>query len=340
MSHRIIAHRWLTRRSLLLLACCTMLLGCNKPSDKVKVAFVTNNPHEFWTYAEHGCKKGEKEFGVEVIFKRPAQGSPAEQQEIVDRLVVMGVKGIAVSPCDAKNQASYFDKVADQIPLVTQDSDLPAGSKRVCYLGTDNLGAGKAAGKMVKEVLPEGGKIVILVGSLDAKNAQERRQGVLDELAGAADAKGPMLDKWELIDTYTDDGKQEICKTKVDNVLVQYLNDSKNDPAKLCLVGLWAYNPPAALEAVKAANLQGKVKIVGFDEHGKTLSGIQDGSIHGTVVQAPYEFGYEATRILAGLAKGDKSVLPAGGIKYIPHQVIKKDDVAAFQEKLKQQLGK
>lgn len=334
MNHRSLACRFVW------LSCLVLAVGCNKPSDKVKVAFVTNNPHEFWTYAERGCEKGAKDFDVVVEFKRPAQGSPAEQQDIVEKLLAKGVKGIAVSPCDAKNQVVFFDKVADQIPLVTQDSDLPAGSKRTCYLGTDNYGAGKAAGKMVKESLPDGGKIVILVGSLDAQNAQERRQGVLDELADAKDAKGPALGKYELIDTYTDDGKQDVCQTKVDNVLVQYLSDSKNDPTKLCFVGLWAYNPPAALEAVKTAKMQGKVKIVGFDEHEQTLAGIQSGAIHGTVVQAPFEFGYEATRILAGLARGDKSVLPPGNVKFIPFQVVKQPDVAPFQAKLKEQLGK
>jgi ribose transport system substrate-binding protein len=338
MSHRSLV------RSLALLSCLVLAIGCNRSGsgDKIKVAFVTNNPHEFWTYAEKGCQKGAKEFDVEVIFKRPPQGTPADQQEIVDKLLVMGVKGIAVSPCDAKNQAVYFDKVAEQVSLVTQDSDLPPGSKRICYLGTDNYGAGKAAGQLVKEILPDGGKIVVLVGSLDAKNAQERRKGVLDELAGVKDAPGPkMYGKYELIDTYTDDGKQELCKTKVDNVLVQYGNDPLHDPAKLCLVGLWAYNPPAALEAVKSnAAMKGKVKIVGFDEHEQTLAGIQEGSIHGTVVQAPYEFGYEAVRILAGLARNDKKVLPEGGIKYIPHQVIKQADVSAFQAKLKEQRGK
>jgi len=334
MSHRCSLSR------LVLLSCLALAVGCKKPSESIKVAFVTNNPHEFWTYAEKGCEKGAKDFGVEVEFRRPAQGSPADQQEIVEKLLLKGVKGIAVSPCDAKNQVVFFDKIAEQVPVVTQDSDLPPGSKRKCYLGTDNYGAGKAAGKLVKEAIPDGGKIVVLVGSLDAQNAQERRQGVLDELADAKDAKGPTLGKYELIDTYTDGGLQVNCKAKVDDVLVKYLADSSNDPTKLCLVGLWAYNPPAALEAVRGAKLAGKVKIVGFDEHEQTLAGIQAGEIHGTVVQSPFEFGYEAVRILAGLAKGDNSVLPPGNIKYIPHQVIKQPDVAAFQAKLKQLLGK
>lgn len=323
---------------LLLVSFGPAIVGCGGGASgpaKTKVAFVSNNAHEFWTYAERGCAKGAREFGVEVLFRSPPQGSAAEQQRIVEDMVVKGVAGIAVSPNDAQNQVDFFNKIAEQVPLITQDSDLPAGSKRRCYLGTDNYGAGKAAGAMVKEALPDGGQVLILVGSLDAQNAQERRQGVLDELAGTQNAAGPKLgDKYELLTTYTDNTDQAVCKTKVDEFLVGY----SGDPAKLAIVGLWAYNPPAALEAVRNAKLTGKIKIVGFDEHEQTLAGIEEGVIHGTVVQQPFEFGYQAVRILAGLAKGDNSVLPKDGVLPIPFRVIKKADVRSFQEELKKLL--
>jgi ribose transport system substrate-binding protein len=311
--------------------------GCGKAEPgKIRVAFVSNNAHEFWTYAERGSEKAARDFDVEVLFRRPPNGTPQEQQDEVKNLLLKGVKGIAVSPNDAANQAEFYNDVAAKVSLITQDSDLPAGSKRLCYLGTDNYGAGKAVGQMVKEVLPEGGQVLVLVGSLDVLNAQLRRQGVLDELAGSKDARGPQLGKFELIDTFTDDTNRAICKTKVDNFLVKF----KGDPAKLCIVGLWAYNPPAALEAVKNAKLEGKIKLVGFDEDRGTLDGIEQGFIQGTVVQQPFKFGYEAVRILAGLAKGDKSVLPEGGELPIPFKVIKKGDVQSFRTELDELLKK
>jgi ribose transport system substrate-binding protein len=170
------------------------------------------------------------------------------------------------------------------------------------------------------------------VGKLDVQNAIERRQGVLDELAGAADAKGPELGKYTLLDTMTDDAKQEKCKANVEDTLTKY-------PDVGCLVGLWAYNPPAMLAAVKDADQQGKVKIVGFDENEETLQGIKDGHIHGTIVQQPYQFGYEAVRLLTQIARGDKSVLPPGGILYIDYKVIKSENVEAFHEELKKLKG-
>lgn len=320
-------------RTVVLFVGLALVAGCKQPDDgKIKVAFVTNNAHAFWNRAERGCRKAAEELGVTVEFRRPAGGSPKEQQDIVENLIAQGVRGIAVSPNDAKNQVVFYNKIADQIPLVTQDSDLPAGSKRRCYLGTDNVGAGKAAGKMVKELLPEGGQIVVLVGSLDPQNAQDRRRGVLDELAGTDHATGPKLGKYDLLDTITDGSSSAECKKKVDDFLVKYTGDK----SKLCFVGLWAYNPHMALQAVKAANLAGTVKIVGFDDDAETLLAVKEGTIYGTVAQQPFEFGREAVKILAGLVKKDESVLPPGGVKFIPHQVIKKVDVDAYIEKMKQ----
>nr|MBA3352413.1 substrate-binding domain-containing protein [Blastocatellia bacterium] len=58
------------------------------------------------------------------------------------------------------------------------------GSKRLAYVGTNNYKAGREAGKLIKEVIPQGGKIALFVGRMDAQNAIDRRQGIIDELSG------------------------------------------------------------------------------------------------------------------------------------------------------------
>ena len=303
--------------------------------DEIKLAFISNNPFEFWTIARRGTEKAAKEFNVDCEFHMPAQGTPAEQRQIIEDLMSKGVQGIAISPNDAENQAPFLNEIAEQTPLITQDSDLPPGSKRLCYIGTNNYEAGKAAGKLVKQAMPDGGRIVIYVGKLDVQNAMERRQGVLDELAGQEDADGPELGKYTLLATMTDDAKQEQCKANVEDTLVKH----GAEPETLCLVGLWEYNPPAMLAAVKGADLQGKVKIVGFDENEATLQGILDGHIVGTVVQNPFEFGYQAVKLLAAIARGDKSLIPEGEIMYIDHRVITSENAEKFREELRKLKG-
>jgi len=161
------------------------------PAGAIKVAFISNNPYEFWTIARRGAEQAVKELkekekiDVDLEFHMPARGTAAEQRQIIEDLLTKGVKGIAISVNDAANQADYYNDLAAKVPLITQDSDLPQGSKRLCYIGTNNVEAGKAAGELVKKACPEGGKYVIYVGKLDVQNAQERRQGVIDVLSQA-----------------------------------------------------------------------------------------------------------------------------------------------------------
>jgi ribose transport system substrate-binding protein len=159
--------------------------NAGEQSGKPKVAFVSNNAYQFWTFAERGAEKAAAEFGVQLVFKKPADGSAKVQREIIQDLINSGYVGIAVSPNDSKNAVGFFkDEVAPKVVLVMTDNDLPDKSARRCYIGTHNYRAGRAAGNLVKKALPKGGEVAIFVGQMDASNAIERRQGVLDVLAG------------------------------------------------------------------------------------------------------------------------------------------------------------
>jgi ribose transport system substrate-binding protein len=309
----------------------------NDDSGPIKVGFVTNNAEEFWTIAEGGTTKAAKDFNVEVLFRRPPSGTAGEQKSMIEDILTQGVKAIAVSVNDPKNQQNFLNQIADRVALITQDNDAPK-SKRLCYLGTNNYEAGKAAGQLVKKAMPQGGTIAIFVGNPDALNAQERRQGVVDELAGVKDAPGPTdFGKYKLYNppAFFDYVDRKKCKDQAADALT---NLSAED--NVCFVGLWAYNPPALLSAVEQVNRQGKVKIVGFDESEGTLLGIKSGNIVGTVVQQPYLFGYESVKLMASLARGDRSKLPADGKIYIPHRIITRDNVEEFHRDLKAKLGK
>src|SRR5438046_2622230 len=106
-----------------------------------------------------------------------------------------GVDGIAISPVDPQNQSALLTDIAKRALVFTQDSDAP-DSDRACYVGTDNVAAGRQAGELIKQVLPNGGKIMLLVGKLDARNAQERIQGIKEVLKDS---------KIQILDTRTDD---------------------------------------------------------------------------------------------------------------------------------------
>ena len=69
--------------------------GKAKSAKDVKVAFVSNNPAEFWTIAEAGARKAEQETGSIVIFKRPQDASASTQKQIIEDLMTQGVNAIS-----------------------------------------------------------------------------------------------------------------------------------------------------------------------------------------------------------------------------------------------------
>ena len=342
--------------SLLLLS----VSACNKPADtaapaagsdskpatgkKKKLAYVTNGVDPFWNTAAAGVRAAEKEFGVECEVLMPPKGA-VDQKRMIEGLLARGVDGIAISPIDAKNQVDLINEAAARCPVITHDSDAP-DSKRLCFVGMDNYKAGRAAGKLVKEALPDGGKVMIFVGRLEQLNAQQRRQGVIDELLDRPmqalekvnyDPPGKVLTggKYTVADTRTDNFDYARAKANAQDAMA-------STPDLACMVGLFAYNAPQCLEAAKEAGRIGKIKIVSFDEQNSVLQGIIDGQVYGTVSQQPYYYGYESVRILKGLASGDKSVLPANGFHEVPIVEVRKANVEKFWADLKkmQEAGK
>src|SRR5262245_821045 len=119
-------------RLLLLLLAFIWLPGCGNDPRKLTLAFISNNPHEFWTIARRGTEAAAKKFDINVEFYMPAYGTASEQHRIVEDLVVKGVRGIAISPNDAGHQSRVLDGIIPKtVGFITQDSDLPSGSKRL-----------------------------------------------------------------------------------------------------------------------------------------------------------------------------------------------------------------
>src|SRR5262249_32240993 len=142
-----------------------------------------------------------------------------------------------------------------------------------------------------------------------ALNAKQRRQGLLDELDDKPIPADTNNLDWTPNDkaltlgkngkyrvharTWTEQVIREDAKKNVEDALGK--SDIQN-AQRVCMVGLWAYNPPAILKVVKHAGPLDRVKIVAFDEDEDTLDGIRDGDIYGTIVQNPYEFGYRSIK--------------------------------------------
>ncbi len=153
------------------------------PAGAPKFAFIINNSSDFWSYAKAGLKKAEADFGVIADFQTPADGTSGEQNRIIESILLKSgeYKGATISPSEPANQTEVLNKLAAAMPLICHDSDAPKSNRRF-YLGTNNIEAGRLMGKLIKDKMPQGGKIMIFVGKIDAENARQRAQGVIEAL--------------------------------------------------------------------------------------------------------------------------------------------------------------
>lgn len=308
-------------------------------AKKPKIVFVSNGPDDFWVICKAGVEQAGKDLEVDASLIMPAEGL-ASQKRILEDLVTKGTDGVAVSPIDPANQTEILNKVAEYSKLVTADSDAP-DSKRLVYIGMSNYEAGRMAAQLMKEALPNGGDVMIFIGRMEQDNAKLRRQGFIDELLGRTPdptrfdppTANPSGNGYTVLGTLTDQFDRAKAKANVEDTLSKHPNIAG-------MVGLFAYNPPAILEALKQSGKVGKVKVIGFDENDATLKGIQDGIVLGTVVQNPYEYGYQAVKVLTEVLAGKTNVIPANQYIEVPARKIRKDNVDEFWAELKKRLGK
>lgn len=326
-----------------------VLMGCSSRGSKERsssgegkpqFAFITNGVADFWKPAAAGAKKAGEELGASVTVIMPS--GLTDQTRKIEDLMSRGTDGIAISPIDPENQGGILNEAAKQTKLITHDSDAP-DSDRLVYIGMDNYQAGLMCGELARKALPYGGKVMLLIGRLDQDNAQRRRQGCIDALLGRSpdptrrDPSGEVLTsddgKYTILGTLTDQFDRAKAKSNAEDALTRH-------PDLTAMVGLFEYNPPLILEALDRAGKLKQVKVIAFDENEATLQGIKDGTVVGTIVQDPYNYGYESIRFLSELHGGDKSSVPEGKFVDIPARVIDSSNVAAFWDDLNVKLGK
>ena len=312
----------------------SVFLFARGPSQRnVHVALVTWNNDPFWDPVIRGAEDASKEWNFTITTVRSTP-EVETQSNHVKKLLSQGIDGIAISPNNPTQQAGLLDEAASKTVLVTFDSDAP-NSKRRLFVGTDDYAAGGFAAEEVKDALPEGGAILISVGSLDTANGRDRRQGLIDTLLGRTfdrtrtpdpverSIKG---DKYTIAATVLDGADVEKGKKLIADAL-------KAHPEVKCIVALWSYSGGMALGGIaQSGRKAGDVKVIAFDESPETQAGIEAGSIQSSIVQDQYRIGYEAARLVASMARGLEQGGPSGfRAIYMPVHVLRQDNLEALR---------
>ncbi len=261
--------------------------GCGK--EEIHYGVLGKSVGPYWNVVKKGAEDAGKELGVKVTVFMPQKEDIPQQIETVETWISMGFKGMAVAPSDPEALVSPINSAMKKgIPIITIDTDSP-NSERICYIGTDNYTAGRAAGKEMAEILNGKGKIAIATGSLTAMNSLQRMRGFEDAIKEYPEI---VIVKPILCDNEETSKAVELAETAL-----------LNNPDLNAFFGVYAFNGPSAAKAVKAAGKKGEVHIVSFDVTDEHLYLINEGAIDATIAQKQYLMGYEGVKIIHNMSK-------------------------------------
>lgn len=289
----------------------------------------------FWQRVADGATKAAEVYGAELEILVPSDGGEDQTKRLVT-LDAGRYDGIAVSPMEPKKQSMPISVLATRTKVVTFDNDAP-DSVRHAYIGTNNYVSGVQCGRILINALPDGGKVALFVGDHDRENSRLRRQGFIDALKGENRRPGDNLDPlgkpieagpYTIVATYLDGGLNDAAKANA----LRALEDAPDLDA---MVGLYGHNAPMCLAALKEAGKLGEIEVVAFDGHRDTLAAIEAGHAAGTVVQEPYQYGFESVRILVALANGEFQPHAGRGSFNIPCVTVTGSNVAELRAKMK-----
>ncbi len=270
-----------------------------------RIIFITNGDAPFWDACNAGMSDAARKFklkeaGYEAVFVR----NDGKERGQIDKLRQYGTQGdiaaIAISVISPKNAALADEMkklMAKGIKVITIDSDLDRKlhrDARTYYIGTDNFKGGQLLGICTKQLRPNGGEFATFVGYKGAQNAIDRITGFID---GAGE-------KFKSVNSL-EDGLE--FKKAVENVRTELVNH----PTINTIVGIYAYNGPAAVEVVRPQNARSKYVVVTFDADPRSVKLMGDGMIDAMVVQDPYHMGYHGVRILKAMLDEDDAAIEA-----------------------------
>jgi len=293
------------KKNVLLIALCIVTLVSVLPlfaagrqqGSGIRITLITMDAvDEHWIKLRTGAEDKAKELGnVTVTFNAPAQGKvdAANQLQLVEDAITQKVDAIMLAPLHADALVPGIEKAkAAGIKVILVDS----GANTEAYdafLFTDNGAAARLAADELAKAVGEKGKVAIINAQAGAGTTMTREN----------DFKAQMSSKYPgvtVVGTQYSDGDA----TRALNIATDFMTANPD------LAGIYACNEGSTVGAgngIEQAGKKGTVKFVGFDWSANTKALIERDVLNATMVQNPYQMGYQGVQAAIDLLAG-KSV--------------------------------
>jgi ribose transport system substrate-binding protein len=279
--------RWNHAFRLLVLAALALpLLTCSRHDSGETYVFVSNNIQiPYWRQAAAGFTASAAQLKVHVKIVGPATFDPKAEQAALQQAIREKPAGILVHVAEPALLTFDIDQaIAAGIPVLTLDADAPA-SKRLFFIGTNNVEAGFLGGQRLAQLLKEKGNVVFFTIS-EQNNLSDRLRGYREALV-----RYPQIHVIRIVDI---GGNPDVASSTVAEILAQHPGEVD---AFVCLEALAGRNVAIALNE---RHVQNKI-VLAMDTDPDTLDWIDKGVISATIAQKPYTMTMVGLRVLDDL---------------------------------------
>ena len=282
------------------------------------VAFSMTN--EFWVTVQEGYEAAAKEYGVTVdVVAAPEEADEQGQADAMKTLLTKDYNAIAISCMTGYNLVDPVAQANKQgIPVVAvgttlnADAAAEAGASVEAFVTSDFEKQGYMGAQYIMKLLGGSGKVAVIEGQAGSDNSEQRKNGAI---AGFKDNGGDVVAveaaNWDRQKAY--DIATNIFQANPD------------------LQGIMCANDEMALgvvEAMKAAGVKDKVKVVGIDFIDEAKTSIENGELNGSVVQSPYLFGKAGLILALKAIQGQKIT---EGTCWTPFGLVTADNVGDYK---------
>lgn len=256
--------------------------------------------HNFWKAIHAGALRAAEEVGgVEIVWKSGIKEDDRDSQiQVVENMVIRRVDGLVLAPLDdSALRPPVQDAVSQGIPVVIIDSDLKY-DQYTSFVATDNAKGGERAGKQLGELLGGQGRVVMLRCMEGSASTIAREEGFLRAIQAFPNIQVLVSNR------YGGATAEQAYKTS-ENILAPY----RQSDGSLAVDGIFTSNESTTfgmLRALQDSGWAGRVTFVGFDSSSALVKALENGELHGLVLQDPMSMGYLGVKTVVAHLRGGR----------------------------------
>lgn len=251
---------------------------------------------DYWNALRKGAEAaeefGEAYGGITIQYDGPARNGDSQGQiDIMNNAVTAGVDGILLAATDPEALLSAVqDAEASGVPVCTVDSGVTPNDAS-SFICTDNITGCKALGEYMAELIDYEGKYAIIGDNYAFAAGVDRPEGFNQ---GMQQYEGIEYLGIQLADSDI---------PTAESMALNYLTANPDISVLFC-------SNDAAITGACNAFLQegicGEVKLCSVDVSNDIISYIRTGMVSATVLQSPYNMGYEGVKTILAIKDGEE----------------------------------